>query len=351
MENNTLSKYKKYFENKTILITGGTGSFGNAVVKKLLATFNPKKIVILSRDEKKQFDMGNRYDSNKLSFITGDIRDRETVNHAMNGVNLVFHAAALKQVPNCEFFPMEAIKTNIIGAYNVANAAIDNNVDKVVMLSTDKAVYPINVMGMTKALMEKIMVAASREKRGKTILCCTRYGNVMYTRGSVIPFFIDLIKNKKPLKVTDRNMTRFMMSLDESIDLVFYALAYGGNGEIYVRKAPAATIGDLTEAIISLFSFKKGIEEIGVRPGEKKHETLISREELCRTEDKGDYYKIIPEAPKMDYRSYYFNGIKKNSLSEEGYTSDNTKRISVKEIKKLLLSLDEVKEEIKSLKK
>jgi len=351
MKNNILSKYKKYFENKVILITGGTGSFGNAVVNKLLTIFNPKKIIVLSRDEKKQFDMGNKYNSNKLSFITGDIRDRETVNHAMNGVNLVFHAAALKQVPNCEFFPMEAIKTNTLGAYNIANAAIDNNVDKVVMLSTDKAVYPINVMGMTKALMEKIMVAVSREKRGKTILCGTRYGNVMYTRGSVIPFFIDLIKAGKPLKVTDGNMTRFMMSLDESIDLVFYALAHGENGEIYVRKAPAATIGDLTEAMVSLFSFKKGIEEIGVRPGEKKHETLISREELCRTEDKGDYYKIIPEAPKMDYRSYYFKGVKKNSLPEEGYTSENTKRMSVKEIKKLLLSLDEIKKEIKLFKK
>ena len=351
MKNNILSKYKKYFENKVILITGGTGSFGNAVVNKLLTIFNPKKIIVLSRDEKKQFDMGNKYNSNKLSFITGDIRDRETVNHAMNGVNLVFHAAALKQVPNCEFFPMEAIKTNTLGAYNIANAAIDNNVDKVVMLSTDKAVYPINVMGMTKALMEKIMVAVSREKRGKTILCGTRYGNVMYTRGSVIPFFIDLIKAGKPLKVTDGNMTRFMMSLDESIDLVFYALAHGENGEIYVRKAPAATIGDLTEAMVSLFSFKKGIEEIGVRPGEKKHETLISREELCRTEDKGDYYKIIPEVPKMDYRSYYFKGIKKNSLPEEGYTSENTKIMSVKEIKKLLLSLDEIKKEIKLFKK
>ena len=351
MEKDNLSKYKKYFANKTVLITGGTGSFGNAVVKKLLTIFNPRKIIVLSRDEKKQFDMGNRYNSNKLTFITGDIRDRETVNHAMNGVNLVFHAAALKQVPNCEFFPMEAIKTNTLGAYNIANAAIDNNVDKVVMLSTDKAVYPINVMGMTKALMEKIMVAISRERRGKTILCGTRYGNVMYTRGSVIPFFIDLIKAGKPLKVTNRNMTRFMMSLDESIDLVFYALAHGENGEIYVRKAPASTIGDLTEAIASLFSFKKGIEEIGIRPGEKRHETLISREELCRTEDKGDYYKIIPEVPKIDYRSYYFKGIKKNSLPEEGYTSENTKRMSVKEIKKLLLSLDEVKKEIELFKK
>ena len=351
MKSKNLSKYKKYFGNKVVLITGGTGSFGNAFVKELLTTFNPRKIIILSRDEKKQFDMGNRYDSNKLTFITGDIRDRETVNHAMNGVNLVFHAAALKQVPNCEFFPMEAIKTNILGAYNIANAAIDNNVDKVVMLSTDKAVYPINVMGMTKALMEKIMIAVSREKRGKTILCGVRYGNVMYTRGSVIPFFVDLIKEGKPLKVTDKKMTRFMMSLDQSIDLVFYALAHGQNGEIYVRKASAATIGDLTEAIVSLFSFKKGIEEIGIRPGEKKHETLISKEELCRTEDKGDYYKIIPEVPKMDYRSYYFNGMKKNSLPKEGYTSENTKIMSIKEIKKLLLSLDEVKKEIKLLKK
>lgn len=333
-------------ENKTILITGGTGSFGNAVVKKLL-TLNPKQIIIFSRDEKKQFDMGNQYNDNKIKFVIGDVRDKETVNYAMKGVDLVFHAAALKQVPNCEFFPMEAVRTNIIGANNVCNAAIDNNVEKVVVLSTDKAVYPINVMGMTKALMERIMVAASREKRGKTVLCGTRYGNVAYTRGSVIPFFMDLMKAGKPLKVTDGTMTRFIMSLEESIDLVIYALTEGKDGEIYVRKSPSATVGDLAAAMISVFSYDKGVEEIGVRPGEKKHETLVSREELSRTEDKGEYYKIIPEASEVDYRLYYQGGDKKNSLPQEGYTSENTKRLSVEEIKQFLLSLDEIREELK----
>jgi len=345
-----LSKYKKYINNKTILITGGTGSFGNAVVEKLLTVFKPRKVIVFSRDEKKQFDMGNKYNSSKLKFILGDIREREVINYAMKGVNLVFHAAALKQVPSCEFFPIEAIKTNAIGAYNVINTALENEVERVVVLSTDKAVYPINAMGMTKALMEKIMVAVAREKRSKTILCGTRYGNVMYTRGSVIPFFVDLIKAGKPLKVTDKNMTRFIMSLDESIDLVFHALVHGRNGEIYVRKAPAATIGDLTKALISLFSYKKGIEEIGIRPGEKKHETLISREELYRAKDEGNYYKIVPEVPEMDYRDYYFKGTKKNSLPEEGYTSENTRRLTVEEIKKLLFSLNEIKTELKLLK-
>ena len=345
-----ISKYKKYFRNKSILITGGTGSFGNAVVKRLLQ-FDPKKVIVFSRDEKKQFDMGNSYENNKLKFVIGDIREKETVSYAMKGVDLVFHSAALKQVPSCEFFPMEAIKTNAIGAYNIMNAAVENNVEKVVVLSTDKAVYPINVMGMTKALMEKIMVAISREKRGKTSFCGTRYGNVMYTRGSVIPFFIDLIKAGRPLKVTDEKMTRFMMSLDQSIDLVFHALAFGKNGEIYVRKAPAATVGDLAKALLSIFSYKKGIERIGFRPGEKKHEALVSLEELYRTEDEGSYYKIKPESPEIDYRSYYFKGTKKNFLPTQGYTSENTKRLTVEEIKKMLLSIDEIKVELRNFKK
>jgi len=353
MKSKILDKYKKYINNKTILITGGTGSFGNAVVEKLLTVFKPRKVIIFSRDEKKQFDMGNKFNDERLKFIIGDIRDRERITYAMEGVDLVFHAAALKQVPSCEFFPVEAIKTNSLGAYNVAMAAIESNVKKVVMLSTDKAVYPVNAMGMTKALMEKIMVAVAREKKGKTILCGTRYGNVMYTRGSVIPFFVDLIKAGKPLKVTDKDMTRFMMSLDESIDLVFHALSYGENGEIYIRKAPAATIGDLTEAVVSVFSYKKGIEEIGIRPGEKIHETLITREEAPRTEDRGQYFKINPEVPQMDYRVYYFEKVKKmkNSLLEEGYTSANTKRLSVEELKKLLFSLKEIKQELKLLKR
>ena len=342
--------YKNAFKNKIILVTGGTGSFGNAVVDKLLQ-YNPKKIIIFSRDEKKQFDMGNKYHNDKLRFITGDVRDRDAVFHAMYGVNYIFHAAALKQVPNCEFFPYEAIKTNSLGAYNVINAAIENSVERLVVLSTDKAVYPINVMGMTKALMERIMIAISREKRGKTILCGTRYGNVMYTRGSVINYFVDLMKAEKPLTVTNKSMTRFMMPLAHSIDLVFYALANGQDGEIYVRKSPAATIGDLAEVLVEIFNYDKGIQEIGNRPGEKMHETLISNEETFRTEDCGDYYKIIPEVPGMDYRQYYFKGQKNNTLPHEGYTSTNTKRLSKEELKKLLLSLDEIKEELKNFKK
>jgi len=342
--------YKDAFKNKTILVTGGTGSFGNAVVDRLLQ-YNPKRIIIFSRDEKKQFDMGNKYDNDRLRFIIGDVRDRDAVFDAMYGVDYVFHAAALKQVPNCEFFPLEAIKTNSLGAHNVIDGAIFHGIKRVVVLSTDKAVYPINVMGITKALMERIMIATSREKRGKTILCGTRYGNVMYTRGSVIPYFIDLIKAGKPLPITDKNMTRFMMPLMHSVDLVFYALTNGKNGEIYVWKSPAATIGDLAEALVKIFNYNKGIQEIGIRPGEKMHETLISSEETFRTEDCGDYYKIIPEVPGMDYRKYYFKGERGNHLSKDGYTSANTKRLSKVELKKLLLSLEEIKDELKNFKK
>lgn len=342
--------YKNAIENKTILVTGGTGSFGNATIKRLL-DFNPKKIIIFSRDEKKQFDMGNKYNDDRLRFVIGDVRDRDSVFHAMYGVDYVFHAAALKQVPNCEFFPWEAIKTNSLGAHNVIDAAILQGVERVVVLSTDKAVYPINVMGMTKALMERIMIAISREKRGKTVLCGTRYGNVMYTRGSVIPHFIDLMKAGKQLTITDKNMTRFMMSLEQSIDLVLYALANGKDGEIYVRKAPAAAVGDLAQALIEIFNYDNGIKEIGIRPGEKMHETLISSEEIFRTEDCGDYYKIAPEIPGMDYRQYYFKGQKNNHLPREGYTSANAKRLSKDETKELILSLDEIKEELKNFKK
>ncbi len=340
---------KSAMENKTILVTGGTGSFGNAVTEKLLQ-YSPKKIIIFSRDEKKQFDMGNKFNSDKLKFLIGDVRDRDSVFHAMYGVDYVFHAAALKQVPNCEFFPTEAIKTNSLGAHNVIDAAIMNNVERVVVLSTDKAVHPINAMGMSKALMERIMIAASREGRGKTILCGTRYGNVMYTRGSVIPFFIELMNLGKPLKITDKNMTRFLMPLSASVDLVLYALTNGENGDIYVKKSPASTIGDLARALIEIFNYNKGVEEIGIRPGEKIHESLISSEEAVRVEDKGDYFLIKPEVPGMDYRKYYFEGIKDgHTLSvEDGYTSANTKQLNVKEVKELLLSLDEIKQELKN---
>lgn len=339
---------KSAIENKTILVTGGTGSFGNAIVDKLL-TLNPKKIIIFSRDEKKQFDMGNKYGSDKLRFVLGDVRDRDSVFHAMYGVDYVFSAAALKQVPNCEFFPMDAIKTNSIGSHNVIDAAIENGVKKVVVLSTDKAVHPINVMGMTKALMERIMIAASREKRKETELCGTRYGNVMYTRASVIPYFIDLMKAGKSLTVTNKKMTRFLMPLSASVDLVLYALTQGENGSIYVKKSPAAAIGDLAQALVEIFDYKKGIEEIGIRPGEKMYEELVSCEEVARTEDRGDYFRIKPEVSEMDYRQYYFKGIDGNHiLPEDGYNSANTQQLNIEEIKKLLLSLDEIKQELKN---
>lgn len=347
-----MKNYTNFFKNKKILVTGGTGSFGQSVVKKFLTSFKIKEIIVFSRDEKKQFDMGNRFNDQRLRFFLGDVRDRESLSKAIYGVDYVFHAAALKQVPNCEFFPLEAIKTNALGASNVVEAAIENGVKRVVFLSTDKAVHPINVMGMTKALMERIAIATSREKRGKTEFVITRYGNVMYTRGSVIPYFVELMKQDKPLTVTNKKMTRFMMSLGQSIDLVFYALARGKSGRIYVRKAPAATIGTLAEALVEIFDYKKGVVEIGIRPGEKIHEMLISPEEIWRVNDLGDYFEIQPEVPEMDYKKYYFKGIKRNnSLPEEGYTSANTYRLNKEEMKKLLLSLSEIKEELKNFQK
>lgn len=341
---------KNKLENKVILITGGTGSFGNAVVRRLL-DLNPAKVIVFSRDEKKQFDMGNFFNSDKLRFILGDVRDRDSIFHAMYGVDFVFHAAALKQVPNCEFFPIEALKTNALGAHNVIDAAIFNGVERVVVLSTDKAVHPINVMGITKALMERIMIAAAREKRGKTVFCGTRYGNVMYTRGSVIPYFIEQIKKGVPITVTNGNMTRFLMPLGHSVDLVLYALAYGENGDIYVRKSPASTVANLAEGIVSLFNPGHEIKEIGTRPGEKLHEELVSREEVCRAEDQGDYFRIKAEVPNLDYREYYFKGEKSNDLPDIGYNSSNTEQLSVKKIKDLLLSLEETQEALGNLKK
>ncbi|MBI2063493.1 MAG: polysaccharide biosynthesis protein [Candidatus Yanofskybacteria bacterium] len=345
-----MSDNKTTFKNKTVLVTGGTGSFGEAVVAHLLA-HDPKMVIVYSRDEKKQFDIRNRFNHDKLRLIIGDVRDSRALERAMHGVDMVFHAAALKYVPNCEFFPVEALMTNSLGTHNVIEAAINGGIKNVVVLSTDKAVYPINTMGMTKALAEKIMIAASIEKRGATDLCGTRYGNVMYTRGSVIPFFIERMKHKKPLTLTNGGMTRFMMSLDEAIDLVLFALVNGKSGEIYVRKAPAATMTDLIQALAELFKYKKGVVEVGARPGEKLHETLISTEELSRTEDIGDYYKIIPELAKMDYKEHNFGGLAAHNISAEGYTSANTARLTVKEIKKLLLALPEIRKELSLLKK
>ena len=343
-------KIKKEINGKVILITGGTGSFGNAVVEKLLK-LNPKQILIFSRDEKKQLDMANKHRDSRIRFLIGDVRDKERVTYIMNGVDLIFHAAALKQVPNCEFFPEEALLTNTLGAANVINSAVHHGVKRVVILSTDKAVYPINAMGMTKALMERIMIAISREKRNGTILCGTRYGNVMYTRGSVLPYFVELIKKGESLPVTDPNMTRFMMSLEDSVNLVLYALTNGKDGELYVKKAPATTIGNLAKAMKDIFGYKGKIEEIGVRPGEKEHETLISAEELVRTKDCGSYFKIEPEVPGMDIKKYYRENRKKQTLFKEGYTSENTRRLTLEETKKLLLSLPEIRAEIKDFKK
>lgn len=341
-----MEEYAKALKGKTILITGGTGSFGNAVVKKLLE-FDPKKIVIFSRDEKKQFDMGNKFNNDKLTFLIGDVRNRDSINHAMYEVDYVFHAAAMKQVPGCEFFPMEALRTNCIGTHNVIDAAIVNNVKRVVVLSTDKAVHPINAMGITKSMMEKIMIAASREKRGETILCGTRYGNVMYTRGSVMPFFVHLMKEGRPLTVTNKDMTRFMMSLDDSIDLVLYALTQGENGDIYTRKAPAVTVGDLADVMVDIFQYKGGIKEIGLRPGEKIHETLVAAEEIPRTIDCDKYYRTLPESPDIDYRNYHFIGQTEN-IALSGITSENTRRLNKEEAKELILSLKEVQEELRS---
>lgn len=347
------AEVKKAIEGKVILVTGGTGSFGGMAVKKLLP-LNPKQIIVYSRDEKKQFDMANKFTDQKdrLRFVIGDVRDRDRMVYMMKGVDIVFSAAALKQVPNCEFFPMEAMLTNSIGTYNAVSSAAHHDVGRVVVLSTDKACYPINVMGMTKALGERVMIAASREHKGKTIFSGTRYGNVMYTRGSVIPYFIDLMRQGKPLTVTDRKMTRFMMSLEESLDLVLYAMSAGENGCIYVRKAPAATMGDVADAMVQIFSYDKGVKEIGVRPGEKLHETLITREEMVRVEDKGDYFKINPEVPQMDMTKYYFNSINgDHPMFKDGFTSENAKRLTPEETKELLLSIPEVQEELKNFKK
>lgn len=344
----TEAEIGKNIDGKVVLITGGTGSFGNAMAERLLK-LSPKKIIIFSRDEKKQFDMGNKFNDPRLKFVLGDVRDHETINNLMVGVDLVFHAAALKQVPNCEFFPIEAVKTNIIGAHNVISSAMHHRVERVVILSTDKAVHPINVMGMTKGLMERVMIAASRSENSKTIVCGTRYGNVMYTRGSVLPYFVEKIKKGQPLTVTNGKMTRFMMPMSQATDLVLFALANGQNGEVYVRKAPASTMDDVAKATALIFNYEKGIEEIGTRPGEKMHESLVSPEEVFRAEDMGDYYKIMPEAQSGDYREYYFKGAKRADLPDEGFTSENTKRLSLEETKQLILSLEEIQAELKNL--
>lgn len=333
------------FKGKTLLITGGTGSFGNAVLRRFIHT-DIKEIRVFSRDEKKQEDMRIELNNSKVKFYIGDIRNFDSIKSAMDGIDYVFHAAALKQVPSCEFYPMEAVRTNILGTENVLNTAIENNVKRVIVLSTDKAVYPINAMGISKAMMEKLMVAKSRmSDEYKTILCGTRYGNVMASRGSVIPLFIRQIKEGKPLTITDPNMTRFLMSLDDAVDLVLYAFNNAKQGDMFVQKAPASTILELANAVKELFSCNNEIKIIGTRHGEKLYETLLTREELVKAEDCGDYYRIVPDDRDLNYNKYFIEG-EKQIADIEDYNSHNTKRLTIKEIKEKLLRLDYIQQEL-----
>jgi UDP-glucose 4-epimerase len=335
------------FRDKTLLITGGTGSFGNAVMKRFLDT-EIREIRIFSRDEKKQDDMRKVYQNDKLKFYIGDVRDLASVKNAMYGVDYVFHAAALKQVPSCEFFPMEAVKTNIIGTDNVLTASIEMGVKKVICLSTDKAAYPINAMGISKAMMEKVFVAKSKTvDPNKTLICGTRYGNVMASRGSVIPLFIDQIKNGKDLTVTDPNMTRFLMSLDEAVELVVFAFHNAKAGDIMVQKSPASTVGDLAKAIKEIFDATSEIKIIGTRHGEKLYETLLTKEEHVVAKDMGGFYCVPADTRDLNYDKYFVEGDQKLS-SEDEYNSHNTERLNVAQIKEKLLKLDYVIEELET---
>ena len=327
---------------KRILIVGGTGSFGNQVVERLLEKTSPAEIVIFSRDEKKQHDMRNKFNNPLLTFIIGDVRDRESVYKVMKNIDYVFHAAALKQVPSCEFFPLEAVKTNILGASHVLDAAEDNEVEKVVILSTDKAVYPINAMGISKSMMEKLMVAKAELSQSKTVFCGVRYGNVMYSRGSVLPLFLEQIKKGIPLTITNPDMTRFLLPLPVANDLVLFALANGENGDILVRKSPAATVQHTADAMMDIFKYKKGSTIIGVREGEKQHETLVTCEELLKAEDYDDYYRV-KHLSKIDYDKFFSEG-EDIPFPKEGYNSENTTRLTQQETKDLILSLKEVQE-------
>ncbi len=334
------------FQNKTLLITGGTGSFGNAVMKRFLNT-EIKEIRIFSRDEKKQDAMRNAYKNDKLKFYLGDVRDLSSVKNAMHGVDYIFNAAALKQVPSCEFFPLEAVKTNVFGTDNVLTAAIDSGVKKVICLSTDKAAYPINAMGISKAMMEKVFVAKSKTvDPEKTLICGTRYGNVMASRGSVIPLFIGQLKNGQPLTVTDPDMTRFLMSLEEAVELVVFAFQHARAGDIMVQKAPASTIGDLAQAIKELFQQDNEIRIIGTRHGEKKCETLLTREEHVVAEDLGNFFRVPADQRDLNYDKYFVEGDQRLSTEEE-YNSHNTERLNIKQIKEKLLALDYVQHELK----
>lgn len=345
MNTNKLSRGKTMFFDKTLMITGGTGSFGNAVLNRFLET-DVKEIRIFSRDEKKQEDMRISLNNNKLKFYIGDVRNYDSISEAMKGVNYVFHAAALKQVPSCEFYPMEAVRTNVLGTENVMNAAIANNVERAVILSTDKAVYPINAMGLSKALMEKLMVAKSRMRtEGETVLCATRYGNVMGSRGSVLPLFISQLKEGKPLTITDPSMTRFLMSLEDSVNLVIYAFIHGSQGDIFVQKSPAATIDTLAQALKAIFSKNGEIRIIGTRHGEKLYESLVSREEMAKAEETETYYRIPADNRDLNYAKFVHEGQLELAAFAD-YTSHNTKQLDVDGVKQLLMKLDFIREQL-----
>lgn len=332
------------FTNKTLLITGGTGSFGNAVLNRFLET-GIKEIRIFSRDEKKQDDMRQLYKNEKIKYYLGDTRDKRSVDAAMHKVDYVFHAAALKQVPSCEFFPMEAVRTNILGCENVLDSALEHGVKNVIVLSTDKAVYPINAMGMTKALSEKVMVAKSRNLNGNTVFCGTRYGNVMASRGSVIPLFIEQIRQGKEITITDPDMTRFMMTLEDAVTLVLYAFEHGCNGDIFIQKAPAATIGVLARAIAELYKAENAIRVIGTRHGEKLYETLVNREEMAKAKDMGGYYRIPADNRDLNYGKFFTEGEQKVSQAGE-YNSHNTERLDIEQTKELLLKLPMIRHDL-----
>jgi UDP-glucose 4-epimerase len=328
------------FNQKTLLITGGTGSFGNAVLKRFLDS-NIKEIRIFSRDEKKQDDMRHELKNGKVKFYIGDVRDKRSVDGAMNGVDYIFHAAALKQVPSCEFFPMQAVRTNVIGTENVLDSAVEHGVEKIVVLSTDKACYPINAMGISKAMMEKVAIAKGRAlgDAAATTICVTRYGNVMASRGSVIPLWIDQIKAQKPITITDPNMTRFMMTLDDAVDLVLYAFSHGYNGDLFIQKAPAATLKILSEALNDLYHADTPVQVIGTRHGEKLYESLVTREEMAKSIDMDKYYRIPCDGRDLNYDKYFVDGQEEISKIED-YNSHNTRQLNIEEMKNLLLKLD-----------
>lgn len=337
-------------KNKTLLVTGGTGSFGNAVLNRFLDTEHFKEIRVFSRDEKKQDDMRHQLQNSKVKFYIGDVRNRSSVDVAMAGVDYVFHAAALKQVPSCEFFPLEAVRTNVLGTENVLNSAIVNGVKNVVVLSTDKACYPINAMGMSKAMMEKVAIAKGRQlgEKANTTICCTRYGNVMASRGSVIPLWVEQMQLGEVITMTDPNMTRFMMTLDDAVDLVLYAFENGKNGDLFVQKAPAATLAVLAEALKSLYKKNAKIKVIGTRHGEKLYETLVAREEMARAEDLGSYFRVPCDTRDLNYNKFFKEGQEEVTTMDD-YHSHNTRQLTVEEMKNLLLKLDFVNSRIKNV--